>query len=443
MVTILDNIYHEIYVTNADLDILYVSDSCYRHYGLKPEDMIGHNHEEFCGDYWYPSVLPLTYKEKRRMCIEQLTIKGEKIISTTVPVFNENGDVKMVVSIVQEEMGTLNLSVDPEAKDECSLWVRRDAAAGAPVADIITRSPIMKNLLHLSKKAAASDISVLIGGDSGTGKSMLAKYIHEHSPRSAFPFLTINCAAIPENLLESELFGYTPYAFTGASSKGKMGLIELAEGGTLFLDEVAELAAPLQAKLLHVVEHNQYMQVGGKEMKHSNVRIISATNQPLEERVQKNTFREDLFWRLNVIDLKIPSLVERKEDIIPLASYYLNLYNKKYKTNKAFSEEAFHVLLCSPWPGNVRQLRNIIERAFVLSSKPEITTADLPGILLQKSCVEEAEVASDFTAQMETLEKQFIRSMCAQYTSSRKLAAVLGISQSKANRLMQKHLTNG
>lgn len=437
---ILDNIYHEIYVTDASLNILYVGENCQRHYGLTPEEMIGRSHYEFSGTYWYPSILPLTYREKRRMCIQQMTVKGETIISTTVPVFDEAGEVKMVVSIVQEEINSLDMNVQAQPDSEYSIWVRRNAGTAVPTSDIITRSQAMKNLLDLGKKAAGSDIAVLIEGDSGTGKGMLARYIHEHSARSAYPFLTINCAAIPENLLESELFGYAPYAFTGASSKGKPGLIELADGGTLFLDELAELAAPLQAKLLNVVENNQYMQVGGKEIKQSNVRIISATNQSLASLVRENTFREDLFWRLNIIDLKIPPLTERKEDIIPLTSYYLNLYNKKYKTNKVVCARVFDVFLNYDWPGNIRQLRNIIERAFVLSARPEIQLEDLPHVM-RSHVVDAPPVGEhDLNSQIEAMERAFILSMCAKYKTSRKLASALEISQSKANRLMQKHL---
>lgn len=442
--TILENIFHEIYVTDDSLNILYVNNACYRHYGLRPEEMIGCNHMDFYGTYWYPTILPAISRERRRMCIEQVTAKGERIISTAVPILDENNSIKMVVSVVQEEISSLDMNIMPQGGSEQTLWLKRGTETTVPVSDIITRSQAMQNVLKLSRKVAQSDIAVLIGGDSGTGKGMLAHYIHEHSPRSAYPFLSINCAAIPENLLESELFGYAPYAFTGASSKGKTGLIEMAERGTLFLDEVAELPLSLQGKLLNVVESNQYMQVGGKEIKHSDVRIISATNQNLEQMIQENTFREDLFWRLNIVDLKIPSLVARREDIIPLSSYYLNFYNKKYKTNKVITEEVFAVFMRYQWPGNVRQLRNIIERAFVLSDRAEIRCKDLPPILLQDPhmrtpCTESAPVLSGLKAQLDVLERAYLASLCGRYRSSRQLASALQVSQSKANRLMQKH----
>lgn len=437
---ILKNISYEVYVTDADLTILYVSEHSIGHYGLRPEEMIGRNHREFIGKYWYPSVLIQMYAEKRRMCIQQVTVTGETLISTAVPVFDENNVVKMGVSIVQEEVGDLDMSVELEAGSKYSVWEKRTRETAVQPSGIITRSPVMQNLLILSKRAADKDIPVLIQGESGTGKGMLAQYIHEHSTRCKRPFLTINCAAIPENLLESELFGYAPHAFTGASSKGKIGLIERASGGTLFLDELAELAVPLQAKLLNVVESSQYMQVGGKEIKHSNVRIISATNRNLEEMVRAGLFREDLFWRLNIIDLKLPSLVERQEDIIPLASYYLNLYNKKYRTNKIIAQDALDLFMDYSWPGNVRQLRNIIERAFVLSSSPEISRQDLPQIFLQGLDAAEAPGSPELRLQLEQLEGQFIRDNWAKYKTSRRLAVALGLSQSKASRLIRKYV---
>lgn len=437
---ILDNIYHEVYVIDTDWNILYVNDACYRHYNLYKNDMIGRSHHDFDGTYWYPSILSSVHKEKRRMCIEQITCKGEKIISTAVPILDAKNEVKMIVSIVQENINNIDMGVNAQSGSEESIWVKRSVADDTSSFDIITRSQSIKNLLHLSRRVAQSDIPILIEGDSGTGKGMLARYIHEHSPRHMYPFLSINCAAIPENLLESELFGYAPYAFTGASSKGKTGLIEMAERGTLFLDEVAELTPSLQAKLLNIVEENQYMQVGGKEIKKSDVRIISATNQNLEKMIHENRFREDLFWRLNIVDLKIPSLIERKEDIIPLSSYYLHFFNKKYKMNKVLSEEVLAAFSRYSWPGNVRQMRNSIEQAFVLSEHAEITNTDLPTLLLQNAETKETSVATDLKSQMDALEKPFIVAMYNKYRTSRKMATALDISQSKANRLIQKYL---
>lgn len=436
LLNILNNCYNEIYVTDESLNVIFVNPKCKVHYGLEPEEMIGQNHMQLFKKYWYPTALPLTYKEKHRICIEQVTLYGEKIISTTNPVLDADGNVKMVVSVVQEELKVLDLRLPPESYDDNYLIKRNEKSS---CVDIITRSACMQKILNLSKKAACSDIAILIEGESGTGKTMLAKYIHENSNRAKFPFLSINCATIPENLMESELFGYTPYAFTGANCKGKTGLIEMANNGTLFLDEIGELPMHLQAKLLNVVENNQFIPVGGNCVKHVNVRIISATNKNLEKLVNEKKFREDLYWRLNIISLKIPSLTERKNDIVPLANYYLNLYNTKYKTNKVFSSDVIDIFMNYEWLGNIRQLKNIIERAFVFSNKPEITNHDLPEILIKKTKSNETHNKTDLSSMLEAAEKEYIQKAYEQFHTSRKMALSLNISQSKAHKLITKY----
>lgn len=431
---ILDNIHYEIYITDKDLTILYISKNCYEHYGLTQEEMIGKNHNDFVGDYWYPSVLPLVLEEKRHMCISQITKTGKKLISTAIPILDENKDIKFTLSIVQEKVDNLYINLDNFSNQHDEPFLSRTAC------NLITRSDSMFQLLNLCKKIACSDIPVLIQGESGTGKTILAKYIHEHSSRKGQPFLSLNCAAIPENLLESELFGYAPYAFTDASSKGKPGLISLANNGTLFLDEIGELALPLQAKLLNVVENGYYIPIGGKKEESVNVRIISATNRKLESLIEQKKFREDLYWRLNIIELKIPSLIDRKEDIIPLSNYYLNIFNGRYKDNKTFSPEALETLKNYSWPGNIRQLKNVIERIFILLEKRIITNSDLPQFLFENHKNIEVEEKNDFYTQIESFEKKYIERAFSLHNSSRKLAKALGISQSKANHLINKYM---
>lgn len=430
---ILDNIHYEIYITDKDLNILYVSKNCYEHYGLTQEEMIGKNHNEFVGKYWYPSVLNLVLEEKRHMCISQITKTGKKLISSAIPIFDEKGEIKFTLSIVQENIDNLYMKLDNFSNQHDEPFLSKTTC------NLITRSDSMFQLLNLCKKVACSDIPILIQGESGTGKTILAKYIHEHSPRKGQPFLSLNCAAIPENLLESELFGYAPYAFTDASSKGKPGLISLANNGTLFLDEIGELALPLQAKLLNVVENGYYIPIGGKKEENVNVRIISATNRKLETLIEQKRFREDLYWRLNIIELKIPSLVDRKEDIIPLSNYYLNIFNGRYRDNKTFSPEALEVLKNYSWPGNIRQLKNTIERIFILSSRRKINSCDLPKFLFELSKNIEIE-KNDFDSQLESLERKYIKRAFTLHNSSRKLAKALNISQSKANQLINKYI---
>lgn len=242
---------------------------------------------------------------------------------------------------------------------------------------LIAESPAMKKILALVNKIAETQAPVLITGESGTGKEVIAKLIHQLSPRKEGPFIKINCAAIPETLLEAELFGYEKGAFTGAVY-AKPGLFELAEGGTLFLDEIGELPLSLQAKLLRVIQDQTFRRLGSlKELK-VNFRLITATNRNLEEMIKNGLFREDLFWRLNVINLHLPPLKERKEDILPLTQFFIEKFNRKYGKNiKGVSQEALSALYQHSFPGNVRELENRIERGIILAEGEILTKEDL------------------------------------------------------------------
>ena len=247
-------------------------------------------------------------------------------------------------------------------------WLRAQYQERFRSGGIIGVSQETKEVLGLAEKTAkSSETTVLIEGETGTGKELLAEYIHFLSPRSAFPFIPINCGAIPKDLFESELFGYEKGAFTGALDKGKMGKVEVAEKGTLFLDEVGELSPPAQVKVLRVLEEKEYFKVGGVEKKKADVRIIAATNKDLESEVKKGSFRDDLYFRLNVVKLPIPPLRERKEDILPLFRFFMDRFNEQFK--KGFvqiSEEAGERILDYPWLGNIRELRNAVERIILL-----------------------------------------------------------------------------
>ncbi len=243
----------------------------------------------------------------------------------------------------------------------------------------IYNDPKMGELLELSKKVAISEVGIiLIWGETGVGKEVLAKYIHNNSRRSANPFIEINCAALPENLLESELFGHEKGAFTGADSL-KSGLFEIAESGTIFLDEIGELTPLIQTKLLRAIETKSFLRVGGTKKITTDVRIIAATNKNLEEEVKKGTFRSDLYYRLKVISFFIPPLRERKGDIKTLIEYYLDYFNNIFhKKIKYISNEAWEVFLSYKWPGNVRELRNVMERVVLLTDDNNIAIRHIP-----------------------------------------------------------------
>ncbi len=244
---------------------------------------------------------------------------------------------------------------------------------------VVTQSPVMREILEMARRAAESDhTTILIQGESGTGKEVLAKAIHYNSSRAQMPLVSLNCAALPDTLLESELFGYEPGAFTDARHR-KEGLIEKASGGTLFLDEIGNTSFSLQAKLLRVLEEGTFMRLGGIKPITVDVRIITATNKVLKEAVADGSFREDLYYRLNVLPLSIPPLRERREDIIPLALDIMQHFNRELKKSfVGFTPAAAELLQKYPWPGNIRELRNVIERTMILSQEVEIDEGALP-----------------------------------------------------------------
>ncbi|HYG99112.1 MAG TPA: sigma-54 dependent transcriptional regulator, partial [Terriglobales bacterium] len=244
---------------------------------------------------------------------------------------------------------------------------------------IVTQNAKVRELLEMVKKAAVSDkTTILVLGESGTGKGVLARAIHYGSPRAAMPLLELNCAALPDTLLESELFGYEPGAFTDARRR-KEGLLEKANGGTLFLDEIGNMSANVQAKLLRVLEEGVFMRLGGTRPIKVDVRIIAATNSNLKEAVARGQFRDDLFYRLNVVTVYLPSLRDRKEDILPLALDLVSHFNKELKKNfTGFTPAAADLIVNYPWPGNIRELKNVVERAMILSPEGAIDAEYLP-----------------------------------------------------------------
>lgn len=318
------------------------------------------------------------------------------------------------------------------------------------VPRIISFSPVMQQALDMAREFAKTDTTVLIQGETGTGKNLIGQYIHLNSPRFNQPFITINCAAIPHELMESELFGYEKGAFTGASQKGKKGLIEQANGGTLFLDEISELTTDLQSKLLHVLETNQYYRIGAEQPTSVDVRFLAATNTNLEKKVEQNQFRIDLFYRLNVATITIPPLRDRREDILPLAKHFIEEFNRRYKKDVAhISPEVFQFLENSTWKGNVRELRNVIERAILLKKGNTLELKDFTGIQSITSGLENLTTkGSNFHIRLDPEEntnllhqaqKQLIeRALMLSNHNRTRAAKLLGIPRTSLNFYIQK-----
>ena len=311
---------------------------------------------------------------------------------------------------------------------------------------LIAYSPSMKRVLQTIEAIAPTDSNVVILGESGTGKDMMARYIHENSLRSDAAFISINCAAIPEQLLESELFGYEAGAFTGALSKGKIGLFEAASGGTIFLDEIGDMPLALQSKLLRALENREIRRVGGVKNIPIDVRIICATNVNLENMVAEKQFREDLFYRLSVFVIQLPPLYERKEDIIPLAENFLYSLNEKYDAHKTLAPISIETMMNHRWPGNIRELRNVMERIFVVSPGDELIFTPTPTAGYAKEVLETGafhgmDVASDLKEFVTLAERWYIDKTLEQCGGRMGEAAEkLGIHRSALYRKLHKEV---
>jgi PAS domain S-box-containing protein len=441
LLKILDHSSDEIFVLDGEKRILYVNQLCEKHYGLKPTDVIGKfNVELFEKGYWKPSIVPEVYKRKEPCYMRQVTNIGAELMTSAIPILNEKNEVELVV-ITSTQVQTIKMMKAKEEIDES-----KSTQESKYEDRIVTNCGKVKSILEFCKKVAPTDSNILILGESGTGKGVLAQYIHKISIRKNETFLAINCAAIPEELLESELFGYAKGAFTGASKLGKQGLIEAANGGTLFLDEIGEMPLSVQAKLLQVIQEKQFIPVGSNTIKKVDIRIMAATNKNLADMVNAKLFREDLFYRLNVIDIHLPPLSERKEDIIPLIYNFLNKFNHKYNENKVISEECLNILIHYSWPGNIRQLENLIERLVIVSNSM-IQRADLPDIINENvGQVTQLALPTSLDKALDETKRTFVRRSFQTYKSSRKVANDLGISQTKASSLIRKYcsdLTNG
>ncbi|NIO39852.1 MAG: response regulator [Burkholderiales bacterium] len=334
-------------------------------------------------------------------------------------------DSKELLSQVEKAVSVSGISQESEESD--SSW--RD--------EIITRSPMIESVLAKAKLVAASDASVLIRGDSGTGKEMLARAIHRASPRAENPFVAVNCSAIPEQLLESELFGHIKGSFTGAA-RDYQGLVQ-ADTGTIFLDEIGDMALPLQVKLLRVLQEKEIRPVGSIRSIPVNIRVISATHRDLEESIRNGTFREDLYYRLNVVSFYLPALAERREDIPVLATHFLSQISAKYgKSLNGFSADAMEMLVKSPWPGNVRELYNVIEQSVALSTTPIITPALVESALRGRT----SELASFESARSE-FEREYLAKLLkitgGNVTQAAKLAKR---NRTEFYKLLQRHHLN-
>ena len=382
---ILDNLDVGIIIFDNKGTYLFVNKTLLQYTGRTRQDYLNHTVYDFIASGLYKeSVVDKVYHENRAVTQIHVTVSadGKQVgrLVTVSPIFNAQGEIVYAISC-QIQVDAMNQKYShAKAINAIATGIRGN---WDDRREVIAKSPSMVGVLRQAARAAQSDASVLLLGESGTGKEIVAQYIHQHSPYRKKQMVAINCTSLPESLLEAELFGYEKGAFTGAASGGKIGLIEAAANNTLLLDEVNSMPLSLQAKLLRVLETKAVIPVGSVKPRAVNFRLICASNVALAQCVKEGTFRMDLYYRLNVIPITIPPLRERREDITPLADYFLDHFCQKYGLQKEFSSRVYQILNHYKWPGNIRELRNLVEHMVVMSESSVVKINQIPTGMLQ------------------------------------------------------------
>lgn len=373
---ILKNPYGSVFVTDKDGTVIFVNAAAEKLLGRSLKNLVGLNVKKLLDEGFYDRSTILECISTKSVFIGTLKAQsGRNIMAVSSPILDENGDIVATVTnsldttIVEEYLQTLEYEKKKAKKYKEAITYL--VGMNNTSKELIAESSTIKKVLNEAYKAAQVDCSILVLGESGVGKEVFVNYIHQHGARSGEALIPINCAAIPKDLLESELFGYEKGAFTGANEKGKAGLFELASRGTVFLDEIAEMPLVLQAKLLRVIETKKVQRLGSTISKDVDFRLIAATNKDLYKMVKEGTFRDDLYYRLNVVPIHIPPLRERPEDILALISFFLEKFDKKYNSNRVLSEQEKQAFIKYSWPGNIRELQNVIERIVITNADAE------------------------------------------------------------------------
>ncbi|WP_439874816.1 sigma-54 interaction domain-containing protein [Bacillus mycoides] len=429
--------FDEIFVTDDKGIVVRVNSMCERHYQLSAKELVGKHVQELQKEgIFYPSATLEVIEKKRPVELVQTTKSGEYLHVRTRPVFDEQGNLRRVISYSRDLTELYQLRKKVEEMDNQLKTYKKELRETYEHEGLIFKSIAMQKIVETIKKVSVVDSTVLILGETGVGKSRLVRHLHEVSHRKNESFYEINCAALPTNLIESELFGYSGGSFTGANREGKKGLLESAHKGTLFLDEIGEMPLEIQAKLLQVLQEKTFRPVGGRDLKKVDVRIVAATNRDLSKMVKEGTFRKDLYYRLNVIPISIPPLRERTEDILPLVYHYLQHFNKKYGRDVKLAPSTLQMFVGYSWEGNNREIENVIER-IVITADDVVTIEDLP-ISMQESTVEQS--GQSLYKMLEEVERNIILKTYKTHGSSYKVAEFLKISQSAATRKIKKFI---
>jgi PAS domain S-box-containing protein len=447
--TIINGSCDEVFITDGKGVIIFANPVSESHYGIPVSEMIGKSVWELeeRGIY-YPAVTPIVLREKRKITIDQETKIGKKLMLTATPIFNSNNEIEMVICnsrdvTALEDMKKSYLDIKQKVQNKKTVLPRNISSDIESNQLIFAGDSRLAELLQVSKRIARTESVVLLQGETGTGKDLFARQVHDLSSRRDRQFLKINCAALPQELIESELFGYKSGAFTGASPKGKIGQFSLADRGTIFLDEIGEIPISLQPKLLQVIEEQKFTPIGSSSVEEVNVRIIASTNRDLKKMIKEGAFREDLYYRLCVLAIEIPPLRERKTDIPVLLNHYLEIFSEKHNRQINLSPDVLKILVNYNWPGNVRELKHLTELLTVTVMTREIKPEHLPVhiTMLSKEHLFPLENAKLATA-LEAVECELVTNNYIKYRSSYKVAESLGISQSSAIRKIRKYVND-
>lgn len=442
---VLESMTDGVWICDASPRLLWINRACEELNDIQRDQVCGKSVDELLGNGNFDTdVTHSVLKTKEPCAIIQKVKSGRTLLVNGVPVFDQQGHVCLVVG-TERDLTELNLL--REQLDATSKITERFQSALTAMSiekygseNLIAFSEPMNRVLETCTRVAGFDTTLLLTGESGTGKSMIAGFIHKTSTRSDKPLMSLNCGAIPGNLVEAELFGYADGAFTGSQKGGKPGLFEAADGGTLFLDEIDSFSLELQVKLLTFLDTQSFIRVGDTKIKQVNVRLIVATNQNLQEKVDAGQFRADLFYRLNVLPLKLPPLRERTEDIPILINHILGKLSDRYKQSREATPDLIDVLGRYRFPGNVRELENILERSFVLAQSNAIGLTDLPPEF-QESLLPERQNddALPYKVAILNLERRYLEKALRSCRSQQEMARHLNVSQPTVARLLKKH----
>lgn len=445
---ILDLMQDGIFISGRDGITLRINKAYENLTGLSNADVYGKHLSELQDDNVFDVVLnPEIVKNKMpASVVQKLGHSGKVVHLNGFPIFDEKGEVCLVVTFARDVTAMTQLrEAIAEQRRTIEKYEGRlaDIIGMQHVTEGIFASPIMRDLVSMLMRIAQTDATVLLLGETGVGKDVLARMVHQASPRKDKMFMKVDCGSIAENLIESELFGYAKGAFSGANSQGRAGYFEIADGGTVFLDEIGELPLPMQGKLLRVLQDQEIMRVGSSHTVSMDVRIVAATNRDLTVEIAEGKFRQDLYYRLNVAKLNVPPLRERLEDIPLLANYFLEMHSLKYKKQMHLSSEAIDGMLAYHWPGNVRELYNVILQLVVTKPNGTLTLSDMPVRLRESAAVSNGVPLPTVEAILPTvnynkplndimgeLEQRIIEEAIKKHGSVNKAAEVFGVNRS-------------